>query len=124
MADSELKLYPRGQLSFGPGDMAQVTSVRMSFTNSGKLKHTLKKSPSGKVLGNKEVSGSFDMEIDEDGPEREVFDRIRTGSDVNLRLKIPKVTKNIVVFLTSVDLDIPLDDAVKFTVNYLGKMSS
>lgn len=124
MAESEIPYFPRGQISFGAGDLVQVTSVSYSYTNNGKLKHSLKRSPSGKVLGTKEVTGSFSVDIDEDGPEREYFARVDSGEEVSMRLKLPGLTKNIVGFLTSIDGEIPLDDACTLKVNFAGKFSS
>jgi len=123
MASSEILQYPRGQISMGPGDLVQVTNVSFSYTNNGRLRHTLKQSPSGKVLGNQEVSGSFTAAIDEDGPERDYFARVKSGEEVSMRLKLPVTTKNVVGFLVSVDGDIPLDDAVELTINFQGKFS-
>jgi len=123
MSTSEIKFFPRAQISMGAGDLVQVTSFSYSYTNNAKLKHSLKRSPSGKTLGNKEVSGKFHMEIDEDGPERDVHARIDTGEEVNLRFKLPSYTKNFVGLLSSVDVEGPLDDAVSFDVAFLGKFS-
>ncbi len=44
MADTELPLYLRGQISLGAGDLVQVTDVSFSATNNGKLRHTRKRS--------------------------------------------------------------------------------
>jgi hypothetical protein len=123
MAEGELRRYPRGQLSFGPGDLTQAETVRVTSTNNGKLKHTLKRSPSGRVLGTRELTFTFDVIVDEDGPEREYFDRVRNGSEVSMRLKIPTITRNIIGMLTSIDVEVPLDDAVKLTVSGIGKWS-
>ena len=124
MSTSEIPLYPRGQISFGAGDLVQVTNVTFAYTHGTKLKHTLKRSPSGKVLGNQELSGKFDCEIDQDGPERDYFARVASGEEVNMRLKLPNLTKNIVGVLVSIDGDMPLDDAVKLTINWVGKFTS
>lgn len=124
MADQELKRYPRGQIAIGNGDLQQATLARFSFTNNGKLKHTLRKSPSGVVLGTRECTGSFELEIDEDGPEREVFDAIGEGTIQNFRFKMPTLTKTIEGIFTSVDVEEPLDDAVRFTVNFIGKLKA
>lgn len=121
MADSEVPVYPRGQVSLGAGDLVQVTDVSFDYTNNGQLKHTLKKSPSGKTFGNKELSGSFTVIVDEDGLERDYFARVESGEEVNMRLKIPQLTKAIVGALSGISGSIPLDDAVELTVNWFGK---
>ena len=122
MAAQELKRYPRGQIAIGNGDLQQAVLARFTFTNNAKLKHTLRKTPSGFVLGTREATGSFDLEIDEDGPEREVFEAIRGGEIKNFRYKMPTITKTIEGIFVSVDVEEPLDDAVKFTVNWIGKL--
>lgn len=124
MAVTELPFFPRGQLSFGAGDLTQVSDVSFNFTNNGSLRHTLKRSPAGKVLGNTELSGSFTVLVDEDGPERDYFTRVENGEDVSMRLKLPGVTKNIVGFLTSIDGTIPVDNAVELSVSFSGRFSA
>lgn len=123
MASSEIPFFPRGQISFGAGDLVQVTNVTFTYTANTKLKHSLKRSPSGKVVGNKELSGKFDVELDEDGPEREYFARVDSGEEVSMRLKLPNLTKNVVGALVGIDGEMPLDDACKLTVNWIGKFS-
>jgi hypothetical protein len=124
MAESDIKSYPRGAVSLGNGDLIQVTNLSWSQTNNASLKHTLAQSPSGKVLGNREVTGSFTSIIDEDGPERDYFVRVDSGEEVNMRLKLPGgITKNFVGLLNTLDGSIPLDDAVEFTVNFMGRFS-
>ena len=123
MATSEIPFFPRGQLSLGAGDLVQVTNVSFTFNRNTKLKHSLKRSPSGKVQGNRELSGKFDVEIDEDGPERDYFSRVDSGEEVNMRLKLPGLTKNVVGVLSSLDGEMPLDDACKLTVNWVGKFT-
>ena len=120
MSETVLPYYPRGQISLGAGDLTQVTDIKFDFKRNTKLKHTLKKSPSGKVLGVREVTGSFDVIVDEDGPEREYFARVDSGEEVNMRLKLPGVTKNFVGCLTDLSGELPLDDAVKLTVSFAG----
>ena len=123
MATSELKQYPRGQIAFGPGDLTQVTNVTFTTTNNAKLVHTLNKAPAGVVLGNRETNGKFDVVVDEDGLEREYFDRVRSGERITIRLKIPgNITKPAEIVLVSIDCEMPLDDAVKMTINWIGQL--
>ena len=63
------------------------------------------------------------VEIDEDGPERDYFSRVDSGEEVNMRLKLPGLTKNVVGVLSSLDGEMPLDDACKLTVNWVGKFT-
>lgn len=121
MAESELLVYPRGQMGFGAGDLMQITDISFDYTNNGQLKHTLKRSPSGKTFGNKELSGSFTVIVDEDGLERDYFARVENGEEVDMRMKIPQLTKGIVGALSGISGSLPLDDAIEFTVNWFGK---
>lgn len=121
MANDELKKFPRGQLSFGAGDLTQVTNVDVDATNGAKVKHSLKRNPSGIVIGNKEVTVTFDSEIDEDGMERDYYLRWESGETVNLRLKVPQLTKAFVGVISNVKASGPLDDAVKVSVTAVGK---
>jgi hypothetical protein len=122
MAENETRRFPRGQIALGSGDLQQAIVARFTFTNNGKLKHSLRRSPSGYVLGTRDCSGSFELEIDEDGPEIDVFDAIKSGEFKNFRYKMPKIVKTIEGILVSVDVELPIDDAVKFTVSWVGKL--
>lgn len=70
MAENQLLRYPRGQMKMG-GDLVQVSEASFSMNTNVRLVHTLRKSPSGVVIGNKECSFSFTAQIDEDGLERD-----------------------------------------------------
>lgn len=121
MADT-FKRYPKGVISHKVGDLQQCTNFKLSVKNGAKLKHTLRRSPSGWVLGTVEGTLSFDMEIDEDGPERNFHRALISGEAQGFRLKFPGETFKITGVVSSRDIDAPLDDAVKVSVEVLCKV--
>lgn len=121
-SNSELKNHPRGQIGFGAGDLQSATLGKFTVTNNGKLKHTLKLSPSGFVKGNTECSGTIEMDISEDGLERDVFDLVESGTEVPFRFKMPGLSKTIAGKAVSVDSDFPTDDAVHIVFSFVGKL--
>lgn len=119
MSDS-FKSYPRGAIAMGGGDLMQVTNVKIDTGNGGKIKHTLRKRGAGAVLGNEETTVSFDFEVDEDGQEREYLKMVKKGQIKQLRIKIPGETITVNGIFTKRTLDLPLDDAIKGTMEFLG----
>jgi hypothetical protein len=122
MSDSELKQHPRGQIAIGGGELQKATMGRFTVTNNAKLKHTLRFSPSGYVLGNKECSGTIEVDVDEDGLESDWYEDIENGQRKLFRFKIPTLLKQIDGVCSSADTELPLDDACKLTVSFIGKL--
>jgi len=122
MADSELKRHPRGQIALGAGELQQATLGDFTFTNNAKLKHTLRKTPSGVVLGTRECSGTIEVNLDEDGPERDWIGLVESGESKNFRFKMPLLTRTIEGVCSSVNAKLPLDDAVTLTISFVGKL--
>src|SRR5262245_9886498 len=121
MAD-DFKIYPRGSIAFGNGDLVQVTNVKVETTNNARLKHTLRKKGAGVTLGVEETTISFDMEINEDGPEKNYLKSIKTGEIKQLRVKIPEETITCNGVFTKRSLELPLDDAIKATIDFIGTL--
>lgn len=124
MADNELKQYPRGQVSLGPGDLQQCTDFEWDYTNNAKLIHVLRvvNGPSGYTVGNRAVSFTFNIVIDEDGPERDYFDLVDTGKPQQARIKLPgAVTKAINGVISGIKGRITLEDGVQMTATGVGK---
>lgn len=122
MSDTELKLHPRGAIAVGAGELQSATLGRFTKTNNGKLKHTLRRSPSGAVKGNTECSGTIEVDISEDGLDLDWFEKLENFERVAFRFKLPTLLKQIDGFLTSIDAELPLDDACKLTVNFIGAL--
>jgi hypothetical protein len=118
----ELLNYPRGTVATGNGDLTQVTNLKGKYSNGAKLKHSLRKSPSGYTLGVKECSGSFDLEIPESGEERDYWSLVKDGTVKRLRIKIPGTTKAINIVVSDLDFELPSDDAIKETVSFIGEL--
>ena len=127
MADDTdlLPEYTRGQFSLSPGGrLRQCKNVRMRFTNSARLKHTMADSPSGYVTSYREVGGSFDSEIPKKGAERDYIDDVITGKIKQGRLEIPGTTITVALVIESVDISAQDDDAVRMSINFVGKLIS
>jgi hypothetical protein len=123
MGDSETYFCPRGQISFGAGDLVDVINVAFNFSNNAKMRPTLKDAWGHKVLGAKTLSGTFVTVLSEKGLERDYFSRVESGEAVSMRLKMSTLTKNVEGVLTGIDGTLPLDDAIEFTVHWLGRWS-
>jgi hypothetical protein len=124
MATDPLKLHPRGQIAIGAGELQRATLGRFNVTRNTKLKHTLRRSPSGAVQGTQECSGTIEVDVDEDGLELDWYEKLQNGERIVFRFKIPTLVKQIDGFLQSIDTELPLDDAVKLTVAFIGKLKA
>lgn len=118
----ELLQYPRGTVAMGNGDLTQVVNLKLKVSRGAKLKHTLRKTPSGYTTGHQEVSGTFDVEIPETGEERDYWKMVATGEVKQLRVKIPGTTKALLIVASDLELELPSDDAIKETVSFIGAL--
>lgn len=121
MAD-RLKIYPTGQISMGNGNLLQVTNVRLSEKNSGKLIHTIANGqrPRGVFKGPNEAELSFDANVDEDGYERDYLKMVKSGLIRQLRLKVPGETIDFEGMATERTQEFAVDNAIKYSVNMIG----
>jgi hypothetical protein len=122
MADGEQLIYPKVFLAQGNGDLVQVTNFTITLTNNAKQVHTLRRKGAGITLGTEECSISFDFAIDEDGPERNYWRDVKTGTVRQLRAKGPNVAWTVNGAYQGCDLDAPLDDATKGSATFIGHM--
>lgn len=123
MADNEQELFAKAFLAQGNGDLVRVTNFQVTTTNNGKQVHTLREDGAGVTLGVRESSVSFDFVVGENGFERNYVKDIQDGKIVQLRAKFPggKVLTLNGIY-TNVSLDAPLDDAVKGSMSFVGKL--
>jgi hypothetical protein len=123
MSDNELEVFPRAYIAQGNGDLVKVTNLSWGIQNGAKIKHTLRKPGAGATVGPSEVMISFDFLIGEDGFERDYIRDCQQGNIRQLRTKVPGgavLTTNGVY--QSVDLDGPLDDAVKGSCKFVAAL--
>ena len=122
MADDQL-FFPQAFLAMGNGDLMQVTNFTIDFTNGSKQVHTLRRKGAGFTMGNPETTVTFDSSLDEDGLERDYFKMARKGELKELRAKLPGGTTKVVKGIyQAVKTDGPLDDAVKVSCTFIGRL--
>jgi hypothetical protein len=114
------KIYPRGQIALGNGDLIDVISVKVSQTNNAKQVHTIRQKGAGITLGTEETTVSYEAVVSEDGQERDYFALVKKGTIVQLRIKVPGETITVQGAYQSRDFDLPLDDAIKLSLNFIG----
>jgi hypothetical protein len=117
----ELPIYVRGAIAMDNGDLIQVTNVKVAQKRTNKILHTLKRQASGIVLGNEETTVTFDYVIDETGAERDYMSLVRTGKIKKLRFKVPGETFSVIGACGERTIEMPTDDAVKGSVEWMGK---
>lgn len=123
MADNEQELFAKAFIAQGNGDLVRVTDFSLTYRNNGKQVHTLREDGAGVTLGVREAEVSFNFPVGENGFERDYVKAIQDGKIVQLRAKSPggKVFTLNGIY-TSFTLDAPLDDAVKGSCSFVGKL--
>lgn len=114
------KIYPKGQIAMGNGDLIDVTNVKYDHKSGAKQVHTLRRSGAGITMGNDESSISFDSVVSEDGPEVDFLRLVKKGTVKQIRLKIPGETITVNGVADSRSLELPLDGAIKMSINFIG----
>lgn len=120
MSAEPQKLYPRGFIAMGNGDLIQVTNVKIDHTNNAKQVHTIRRKGAGITMGVEETTVTFDAVVDEEGPERDYLQMLKRGSIRQLRVKIPGETITINGVVSQLSKELPLDDSIKFSITFIG----
>jgi hypothetical protein len=121
MADT--LIYPRGQIAQGSGDLIDVTNIKLDQVNNGKQVHTIRRKAAGVTLGVEETTISFDSVVSEEGQERDYFTLVKKGIITQVRIKIPGETMTVNGIYTTRNFELPLDDAIKLSLTFIGAMS-
>lgn len=117
------KIYPRGRIALGSGDLLDVTNIKVTHTNNSKQVHTINRSGTGIVKGNEETTVSYDCVVSETGQERDYFQLVKTGAIVQLRVKLPLETITVEGAYKTRSFDLPLDDSIKLSLEFIGSMA-
>lgn len=126
MATPQVLLYPQAQLAMGNGDLVDVTNCAVTLNNGAKQVHLMRLKGAGITLGSGESSVTFDSAISENGPERNYWKDCQRGTIRQIRMKVPggRTTLTVNGAFSQVDTDGPLDDAVKVSCTFIGKMET
>lgn len=114
--------YPKGQIAMESGDLFDVTNFRVQTGNSGKQHHTLRKTGAGVSAGNEETTISFDALVSESGAERDYLRDLQRKRIRRIRYKVPGETGTCEGLVTDRTLEVPLDDAIKYSVEFKGHL--
>lgn len=123
MADTEQLIYPRGRIALDSGDLIDVTNVKLDTTNNAKQVHTLRRKGAGVTLGTHETTISFDVVVSEEGLERDYLSMVKRGTIKQLRIKVPGETINAEGVFKDLSFELPLDDAIKQSLTFIGKLT-
>lgn len=119
---ADMPVFSRGAVAMDNGDLLQAKNVKIDQKRpSTKLIHTLRQTAAGIYIGHEETTASFEFVTPEGGNERDYYKMLRTGRIKKLRVKIPGETFAIVGVITGRGLELPEDDAIKGTVEFIGK---
>ncbi len=116
--------YPKGQIAMQNGDLFDVTNFRVQTGNSGKQQHTLRRTGAGVSAGNEETTISFDALVSEEGAERDYLRDLQKKRIRSIRYKVPGETGTCEGLVTDRTLEVPADDAVKYSVEFKGHLET
>jgi hypothetical protein len=119
---ADLPVFPRGAIALDNGDLVQVVNVKVDQKRAGtKIQHTLRVQGAGVVLGNLETNASWEFVTPEGGAERDYYSMLRTGKVKKVRVKVPGETFAIIGVVHGRGMELPVDDAIKGTIEFMGK---
>lgn len=118
---SELKKHPKGQITCQGSQMMQATMGRFSIDNGATMKHTMARKQNGVVLGVPDCNGSVEIDVAADGLEQPWYTLVQSGTEVAFQYEIPTLNVEITGVLKSIDTELPMDQAVKLTVSWVGR---
>jgi hypothetical protein len=124
MSGEPMKIFPRGFIAMGNGDLIQVTNIKVDHVNNAKQVHTIRKKGAGIVLGTEETTVSFDAVVDEDGSERDYLKMLKSGEIKQVRVKVPGETISVNGVVSSLSKELPLDGEIKFSITFIGHTES
>lgn len=119
MADQ--KIYSKGSIALGSGDLLDVTDVKVDVTDGSKLVHVMR-GVSGVVQGNEEATITFNARVSEDGEEADWLALVKKNMIKQLRIKLDGRTMTVNGKFQSVGYELPLDDAVTVSLTFIGKV--
>ena len=115
-------LYPRGAIAMGNGDLIDVTDVKIDTTNNAKQVHTIRQKGAGITLGTQETTISFNAVVSDEGPEADWLKLVKKGTIKQLRIKTPGETDTCNGVFQSTGKELPLDDAIKIALTFIGHL--
>jgi len=118
----EQKVFPRGAVAMGNGDLIDVTNIKFTLTNSAKLVHTIRQRNAGFTLGNEEANVTLDVVVGEDGLERDWIKLVKRGTVKQLRIKVPGSTFTLNGVFTNTDFELPTDGEITLSLGFIGKL--
>lgn len=116
------QIYPRGAIAFGSSDLVEVTNVKVTTTNNAKQLHTLRQKGAGTTLGVEETTVTYDAIIGEFGEEADYVGLVKAHTIKEIRIKIPGRTITVQGQFKMTDYELPLDDAIKQSIEFIGHL--
>ena len=106
----------------GNGELITVTDVKVDTTDNSKQVHTLRRKGAGVTQGVEETTVTFNAVIGDQGEEADWLNLVKKKLIKTLRIKVPGRTITVVGKYKDVGYELPLDDAVKVALSFIGKL--
>jgi hypothetical protein len=103
----------------GSGDLIDVTNVKVDEKSNKKVKHSLR-GATGVVKGVVETTVTFDADVSEEGAEADWGALVRGDTIKQLRVKVPGETITVTGGFDTRSLELPMDDAIKVSLTFVG----
>jgi hypothetical protein len=120
LPDEDMLTHSRGQVVIAGSRVIQCVMARCSIKKGAKVKHTLNRQGNAIVYGNAEVSGTIELDLTDEGPERDWIGELLSQKKYNTHYEIPLYNIHFQIGLDTADVEMPLDDAIKLTLNFVG----
>lgn len=93
--------YPTGQVTLDGSVLVQADKWNDKADNSLKLEATLANPNGTPVLGMRTREVSWDMKVDNNGPEIDMINAVNEGRPMNLGFKFPNISVNTTIRATA-----------------------
>jgi hypothetical protein len=98
--------YPTGQVTLDGGVLVQADKYSAKYDNSMKLEGTLANPDAAPVVGMRSVEVSWDMKVDNNGPELAMLSAVNAAAPMMLGFKFPNLGISTIVKATAASASI------------------
>ena len=116
------ELFETASIAMGNGDLVSVTNFDLTLGVNAKQVSTLRKKGAGTHKGEETCSVTFDCVVGENGEEADWIALVKTRTVKALRAKVPNRTMTINGEYGEVKIASSLDDAIKYSLSFVGHM--
>lgn len=119
----DYKLFPKGRLAMGGGDLQDITEIQQKESNGAKNIGTMRNPTAGAAEGEHTNEMTWKGVVSQDGFERDFRAAKRKMKVVQMRFKLPGETITQTGVITSLEVTSNKDGAIEYSCTHIGTLS-